>query len=151
MGAPAGHPAFPRDAWPTFELKRMPNGEMGVLMEFPATPELAAQFGIDILGFLMEPRRVETMHLNAADMLDALGLIKAPGLKADIDACYQFLVDGLHPGMKLNEEAYEQAVQLIRSQPLSVHLKMAAHTIKEQQARIDELRTNMQPDREPMP
>lgn len=77
MAAPAQQPAFPRDAWPTFELKRLPNNEMGVLMEFPAPPELRQHF--DVLALLIEPQRAKMMHQNLEDLLGVLGLVEPGG------------------------------------------------------------------------
>lgn len=75
MGAPNQQPPFPRDAWPFFELKRYPNGEIGLAMELPCPPEVRKATGIDVLAWLIEPQRAKTMHANLADMLDALGLV----------------------------------------------------------------------------
>lgn len=83
MAAPASHPAFPRDAWPKVELKRMPHNEIGVLLEFPASPEMV-KLGVDVLGFLVEPQRAKVMHENLEDLLLVLGIIR-PKAPRDFD------------------------------------------------------------------
>jgi uncharacterized protein YhdP len=74
MAAPASHLPFPPEAWPTLELKRYPNGEMGVLMEIPAPPDLQ-KHGIDVLGALIEPQRALRLRSNLDELLDVMGMI----------------------------------------------------------------------------
>lgn len=100
MAAPAQHPAFPRDAWPTVELKRMPNNEMGVLLEFPAPPEL----GLDVLALHIEPQRALTMRKNLDDVLGVLGIADANFERAAVSAVVHSVggtVEG-HPVSRIN-------------------------------------------------
>lgn len=102
MAAPAQHPAFPRDAWPSVELKRMPNREMGVVLEFPAPPELRPSF--DVLVFLIEPQRALTLRKNLDDVLETMGIADKNFERAAVSAVVSSVggtVEG-HPVSSIN-------------------------------------------------
>lgn len=62
------------DSWPDVELKRMPNNEMGVCMDFPAPPALKAQFDLDVIGYNFEPKRARRLFRQLGELLEVLGL-----------------------------------------------------------------------------
>lgn len=81
MSAAAEQPPIPdADAWPFVELKRLPNNEMGVCVDFPAPPELARALGIDTIAFNFEPQRALRFRNQLNDVLEALGLLGKTGL-----------------------------------------------------------------------
>lgn len=77
MTAAAQHPELAKgDDYPLVELKRFPNNEMGVLLDFMVPPELKAMLGVDVLGFNIEPKRALRLCERLRDALDALGLVE---------------------------------------------------------------------------
>jgi hypothetical protein len=64
----------PTDAWPLVEIKRQPNGKLGVLVAFPVTAELRAALGINEFAMNMEPQRAKRLRDDLTAHLTELGL-----------------------------------------------------------------------------
>jgi hypothetical protein len=61
------------DAWPFVELKRQPNGHLGVMVTFPLPPPVAAEVGIDSFSMNMEPKRAKRLCEQLVAHLKELG------------------------------------------------------------------------------
>jgi tRNA G18 (ribose-2'-O)-methylase SpoU len=57
--------------------------------------------------------------------------------------CYEHLLAGIHPSVKLNAQAQAAIESMVLSTPLLAHFKVAANTIAEQQKRIECLEREM--------
>lgn len=63
-----------RDSWPKVEIKRQPNGKLGVAVTFPIPVALQAQVGIDEFQMNMEPQRAKRLRDHLTAHLTELGL-----------------------------------------------------------------------------
>jgi hypothetical protein len=75
MSVHAAQPEIlPTDDWPLVEIKRQPNGKLGLLVAFPVTAELRAHFGIDEFAMNMEPQRAKRLRDQLTAHLNDLGV-----------------------------------------------------------------------------
>lgn len=74
MSAHVEAPPIPdADAWPMVEVKRQPNGKLGVMVTFPLPPPVAAEVGIDSFSMNMEPQRAKRLRDQLTAHLQELG------------------------------------------------------------------------------
>lgn len=114
MSTAKNQPEIPDgDPFPVVELKRMPNNEMGVLIDFQAPEPLRSMLGTDVLGMNIEPKRARRLRDQLNELLDVLGLGLDPERysRAPVD---KLALSDLRAQVKVEKLATDRVLDLAR-------------------------------------